>query len=104
MGALADLVIHERGRRNAAREHLAINMDQVKLDLEARGVGGRVADKLGNQAKEVYDEALAIAGDNKGIVGGTIAALTIWFLKSPIVAALDSLMGGSDDEEYDEDY
>jgi len=99
MGKLANKVFEERATRNSVRSAFDARLSQVKTDVEARGVGGRIADRVSEEAREAYEEVLAVAGDNKGVVAGTIAALAIWFLRNPLIASLDRLLIADTDEE-----
>lgn len=78
--------------REAALAAFNANLAQVRTDLEARGIGGRIADKAGQEVRAGFDEALAIADDSKGIVAATIAALVLWLLRHPLIEGLQSLM------------
>jgi hypothetical protein len=51
----------------------------------------------------VLDEASQIAGESKGVIGGTIALLVLWFFRKPIISALVSLFGSGDSNEGNED-
>lgn len=86
-----------RDVRDAARARFDERLKRVRGDIDARGVGGRIADKLGEDAREALDEALDIAGESKGIIAGTVAALALWFLRNPITAWVEGLI--SADEE-----
>lgn len=102
MSPLARQVIADRAERNARRGEFETRLEQVKTDLEAKGVGGRIADKVSNQAKEAFAEAMDVAGDNKGIIAGTIIVLMIWLFRNPIIALLTSLLGVESDAQEDE--
>lgn len=82
----------DRAAREAALAVFNANLAQVRADFVARGIGGRIADKAGKEVRAGFDEALAIADDNKGIVAATIAALTLWLLRHPLIEALQSLL------------
>lgn len=84
--------------RNEARDLLSRHLAQVQEDTEARGIGGRIADRIGDQTREAVDHALEIADENPGIIAGTIAVLTLWFLRHPIATWLDALLRESDEE------
>lgn len=71
-----------RSIRNAAKDNFDVRRAQVKLDLEARGVGGRIADQISNEARGAFNEAMEIADENRSIVAGTIAALAIWWIRN----------------------
>ena len=102
MGRLSDKVFAERAIRNAARDEFDMNLEQVKADLDARSVGGRIADKVSEEARFAYEEAVAVAQDNKGVLAGTLAALLVWFLRNPIIQALDSLLDDKGENQEEE--
>ena len=94
MSDTADRLAKDRTTREAALLAFNANLAQVRRDLEARGIGGRIADQASMEVRAGIDEALAIADDNKGIVAATIAALALWFLRIPLIAGLRSLLDG----------
>jgi hypothetical protein len=47
----------------------------------------------------MFDEALDVADQNRGIVAGTIAALAVWFFRSPIISAIERLVGAYSNKE-----
>lgn len=96
-------VLAARRVRNEARDLLSRHLAQVQEDAEARGIGGRIADRIGDQAREVVDHALEIADENPGVIAGTIAALTLWFLRHPIATWLDAVLQENDEETDDAD-
>ncbi|MCB2061820.1 MAG: hypothetical protein R3E09_16745 [Novosphingobium sp.] len=100
MARLADQVHADRAVRDAARDAFESRVIQIRSDLEARGVGGRIADRLGQEARDAFDEAMEIAEQNKGVIAGTLGALALWFLRNPIIAWLEELLGH--DVETDE--
>lgn len=81
-----------RAARDAARGVFDARLEQVRRDLDARGVGGRLADRLGEDAKSVLDEALDVASESKGIIAGTIAVLALWLMRHPIFAWIGGLL------------
>lgn len=101
MGRFAQQLIEDRATRDAARATFDVRLAQIRQDLDARGVGGRIADKLGHDALDAFDEAVEIANQNRGIVAGTIAAVMIWLFRSPIIAWVEGLLG-IEDESGDE--
>ena len=105
MSNAADRLAKDRTTREAALSAFNANLAQVRTDLEARGIGGRIADQASMEVRAGIDEALAIADDNKGIVAATIAALALWFLRIPLIAGLRSLLAGekADDEKTDDE-
>jgi hypothetical protein len=101
MNATARKVLQEKAVRNAARDACETRLAQVKADLAARGVAGRIADDLTEKAKSTFDESVTIAQDNPAVVGGTIFALVLWLVKSPLIAWTEDLFGPS--ERIDDD-
>lgn len=105
MGKLARNVVVARTRRNSVRNDFDTRLMQVRTDLEARGVGGRIADRVSEEARETFDEAVDVAAESKTIIAGTIAALVLWFMRNPIMAMLENLVGTEDDDpEEDSDH
>jgi hypothetical protein len=86
-------VLADKTLRDSTKKAFDANLAQVKLDLEARGIAGRVADEVADRAKVVFDEAADIAQEHPGVIGGTIAALMLWILRNPILGWLDELLG-----------
>ena len=88
----------DRATREAALAVFNADLTQVKNDLEARGIGGRIADQAGHEVRAGFNEAVAIAEDSKGIVAATIAALVLWFLRNPLIDGVCSLLGDQPDD------
>lgn len=86
-------VLADKALRDTSKKAFDTHLAQVKLDLEARGIAGRVADEVTGRAKIVFDEAVDVAQEHPGVVGGTIAALVVWILRNPIIGWLDELLG-----------
>lgn len=93
MGKLATDVFDARARRNVARRGFDARLEQIRADLEARGVAGRIADKASADVREAIDEAVDVASESKGVIAGAIAALAIWFFRNPILARLEAMLG-----------
>ncbi|MGE3690421.1 MAG: hypothetical protein AB7F98_03460 [Novosphingobium sp.] len=82
-----------RQNRDKARTLFDARLASVRSDLEARGVSGRIADKIGEEARDGFDQALDVAKESRGVIAGTIAALALWFLRHPIIAWAEGLIG-----------
>lgn len=81
----------DRANRNAARKLVDDRVAQVKADLAARSVGGRVADKLTGDALDLADQALTVAKNSKGIIAGAIGALALWTFRDRVAHAIGGL-------------
>jgi hypothetical protein len=95
-------VLAQRASRNTAKARLDGRIGRMRADLEERGIGGRIADEASARAMAALDEAAEVASQSKGIIGGTLALLLIWFMRRPIIDALGSLMGERDTKERQE--
>ncbi len=89
MGRFGDEVLSARAARNAARAAFDTRLASVRQDVEARGVGGRIADKAADEALQAFELARDVADENKGVIAGTLAALALWFLREPLLAGLE---------------
>lgn len=98
MGKLAAQVIADRAARDAARAVFDAHYGALKADVEERGITGRIADEALEQAKEMFDEAVAVAEAHPGAIGGTIAALMLWILRNPIIAWFEKALGPAVDK------
>lgn len=84
-------VLADKALRDKAKLAFDGGLAQVKLDLAARGIGGRVADEVVDRAKLVFDEAVYVAEEHPGVIGGTIAAIVLWLVRNPIIGWLDNM-------------
>ena len=92
MGRLAQQLVQDRLARDAARGSFDERLGLVKDDLDTRGVGGRIADKLGEDARIIVDEAIDVASEHRGLIAGTIVAVTVWIFRNPIFAGIERLL------------
>ena len=102
-GSLARQVAAHRRARDAARSLFDQRLALVRADVEARGVGGRIADKVSGDARDMLDEAIEIADQNRGVVAGTLLALVLWFLRNPLMARIEGLFETDSDEEANDE-
>jgi hypothetical protein len=100
----AHRLLEDRATRRQARELVDANFAQVKADLAARGIGGRIADKSVEELKAVAGEALDIARDSKGVIAAAAGALAVWTFRKPLAALTRSWIGQGavqDDDDRD---
>lgn len=90
----AERRLHEdRAQRSAARRLFNGGLAQVRADLSARGIGGRIKDSAVQQADEALHTAISVARENKPVVAGTIALLLVWLVRNPLGKLLGRLFG-----------
>lgn len=85
-----------RAARDGARTRFDAGLQQIKSDMEVRSVGARILGKVESDAQAAGSYVLDVMEDNKGIVGGTLAALGIWFFRAPITAWIEAHFGNSE--------
>lgn len=86
----------DRALRNAAKSNFDANTAQVRADLAARGVGGRIVDIATGKAKAAASEAVDIANENRGVVAATLGALALWLARKPILSLFSREQGDED--------
>jgi hypothetical protein len=101
MSDLERRLAEDRTLRDAALALFKADLALVRADLDERGIGKRLGDKVGESTLEVIDEAADFAQDNKGKVAAGLAAIILWFARGPILDSLGALL--EDDEEEDEE-
>jgi hypothetical protein len=86
----------DRATRNAARGAFERHLARLKGDVEAHGgIAAKARDEAGKRLLDAGKHGLAIAGESKGIIAGTAAALGLWLFRKPLVAAAKDLFGKS---------
>ena len=93
----------DRVSRAAARGLFDRRLLQVKADLSARGVGGRIKDKAVRQGEEALAQGLEIARENRGIVAATGAALALWLFRKPVAALIGRISHSGHDTVQETD-
>ncbi len=88
----------DRAQRAAARRVFGADWAQIKADLSARGIGGRIKDNVVQQADEAVATGLAVARENKAVVAGTFGLLLVWLLRNPLGRILGRLFGHTPDK------
>lgn len=103
MSELERRLAEDKALRDSALALFKADLALVRADLEARGVGARVAARLGEGTMETLDDAVDYAEANKGKVAAGIAAVLLWFARGPILDALGRLIGDEGEEPSDGD-
>lgn len=101
MTDIDDRLTEDRITRDAAHAVFRTDLERVRQDLAARGVGERIVDEVNEQAHVALDTALEVANDNKEIVAGTLTALLLWIFRNPLVETIGHLFGRDDHDDAD---
>ena len=95
MTDLLERNFHEdRLLRDAARALVDADIAQLRASLAERSIPTRIADRIGEGATDVLDEAIEVADDNKGVIAALVGAIILWFARHPIM----DLLGVETDE------
>lgn len=99
----------DRANRDAARRVFSKRLERIKADIEARGIGSRVAGTMVEEVSGAVDMGLDVARERKGLIAGTIGALLLWVFRQPLIAGAASLFehftgeqGAEDEDESDD--
>ena len=95
-------LVEYRALRDAAWAMVRADVDTLKAELSAHGIGERLKDKAAEEAEAAWDNARDVATEHKGIVAGTLFALAAWLLRGPIGDALSALFGRDDDDDAEQ--
>jgi len=98
---LAHRLAEDKALRDAALALFKADLALVRADLDERGIGGRIADRLGTSTMEMLDEAADYAEGNKGKVAAGFAAVVLWIARGPILDALGRLVGTEEPADAD---
>lgn len=102
--------IEDRALRDKARAVLAEDVERLKGALEEKGIASRVSSgvtssistRVRTGARDVLDQALIRAGDNKGVLALLLGAILLWFARGPIVERIEELLSDSEDADEGE--
>ncbi len=94
-------LLADRANRKAARALVDGGVVQVKADLTARGVGGRIKDKAFGEVEDALTTGIEVARENKPVIAGTIGLLLVWFMRAPLGRLFSRLFGSKSDEVQD---
>lgn len=103
MSDLSGRLAEDRKLRDAALGVFSTDLHFIREDLRARSVGERIADRIGDSAMEIVDEAVDYAETNRGRVAAAVAAVVLWFARAPLLHGLARIFGFDDEDEEQED-
>ena len=81
----------DRDLRDSALRLFKQDLALVRDDLHQRGIGARIADRIGDGTLDMVEDAVGYAETNRGKVAAALAALVLWFARGPIVHGITRL-------------
>jgi hypothetical protein len=90
-------MIEDRRLRDAALALVKADFAHLQHDLTTRSLGARFLDRISEGATDVFEEAVDVAENNRGVLATLLAAVLLWFARNPILALFER-----DEEEYDD--
>jgi len=79
----------DRALRSAARALVQADVEHLKSDFKGKSIGSRVADRMTEGAVDVFEEAVEVAEDNKGVLATLVAAAVLWFARNPVMSLFE---------------
>lgn len=109
MTHLPQRFIEDRALRDAARAVLAADIERLRASLDQQGIASRVSSdvtttisaRIRTGARDVFAQAKAQAGDNKGVLAIVLGAIILWFVRGSILDWVDELADDAPAEEDD---
>lgn len=109
MTHLPDRFIEDRALRDAARAVLNEDIERLRASLSEEGLASRVSSgvtstisgRIRTGARDVLAQAVAQAGDRKGVLALLLGAIILWFARGPILDWIEEF-DATDDEEDDD--
>ena len=86
---------------DAAYHLVKTDFAQLKGEYRRKGIAARTVDRIKDGASDVYDEAVDVTSDHRGVLAALVAAVGLWFVRHPILQALGL---ESDEPEYEDEY
>lgn len=94
-------LLSDRANRASARQLVDGGVSQVNADLAARGIGGRIKDKVTGEVGDALATGVQVARENKPVIAGTIGLLLVWFLRGPLGRLFARLFGHQSEKVQD---
>ena len=99
MSGLERRLAEDRALRDAALAVFKADLAFIRTDLREKGVGARLADRVGEGTRDMVDDAVDYAESNVGKVAAGVLAVILWFARGPILDAAGKLLGNDEVEE-----
>lgn len=97
MSDLRRRLAEDRALRDAALALFKTDLAFIRGDLRDKGVGARLASRMGEGTRDLLDDGVDYAAANKGKVAAVIAAAGLWFARRPILDGVRRLLDDIED-------
>jgi glutathione S-transferase len=91
---LARQLKEDRAMREAALTLFKSDLELIRQDQKNRGLGARLADRLGEGAADMAEDAADYVSNNRGTIAVAAMAAALWFARRPILR----LFAGEEEE------
>jgi hypothetical protein len=85
---LARQLKEDRAMRNAAFTLFRSDLEQIRQNLKHRGLGTRLADRMGEGAADMMEDAVDYASENRGKISAIVLSAALWLARRPILRFL----------------
>lgn len=85
-----DLLHFAEAESDRARARLVTTLTEIQQRLSPRVLMAEARDEFEQKAAELIDDGVAFVKERPGTVGAIVAALIVWLLRGPIIAAIAS--------------
>ena len=99
MSDLARQLAEDKALRDAARAVVDADITFLKEEYSPSALGSRMAGGAG----DVFDQAVAVADDNKGVLATLVGAVALWFARNPILSLIEAPEDGEASEPETDD-
>ncbi|OYW46354.1 MAG: hypothetical protein B7Z08_02480 [Sphingomonadales bacterium 32-68-7] len=103
MNRLERQLAEDLALRDAALGLFKSDLALLRADLRERGLGTRLADRIGDGTMDMVDDAVDYAEAHRGKIAALGIALVLWLARGPILRAISSLFDDPDAEPDDAD-
>lgn len=91
----------DRAIRDASLALLKADVSHLRNNLTGKSFGERFVDRVSEGAIDVFEEAVEVADNHKGVLATLIAAVFIWFARNPILSLFSDEDAADDEGEQD---
>lgn len=82
-----------RQLRDSSKKVLLADIEHARTTFSAKGLTSRYLGGVAEGAKDVYEVAKVHTVDHRGVIAIVLGALTLWFGREPLLAAMAEDIG-----------